>query len=339
MSGHTLIRSLLAFSLVLLMVPQSSLAGKKLKVKVCTVTPEGTPWEQTAKEVFNHIREDSDGQVKLKVYWSGAKGEEPECLQKVLKNKLQMYAGTGSGVAALVPEMEVLDMPFVWDSTEQADFVIDNFLTEPMRALLAKNGLVFYQWGENGWHGFGSKGNPIKTPEDLKGFKMRVQPSTIHPIVWKEFGAEAHAIHPGEVIDGLADGKITGFSHTPLYAFAAGWQSQITHFTVSKHLYQPGLILYGKTFFDGLEPRLQKILTANAKEDAAHGRALVRKLAPQLIENLRSYGIKLYELSPTERAAFAPMAKKARAAYEAQASPDVKAMLKAIDKGKAAYKK
>ncbi len=158
-------------------------------------------------------------------------------------------------------------------------------------------------------------------------------------LAFSVFGSEAHAIHPGQVIDALADGKISGVSHTPLYAFAAGWQTQITHFTVSKHLYQPGLILYGKEFFDGLTPQLKKILTANAKEDAAHGRALVRKLAPQLIENPRSYGIKLYELSKAERAAFAPMAKKARAAFEAQGSAEVKAMLTAIDKGKAAFSK
>ena len=78
---------------------------------------------------------------------------------------------------------------------------------------------------------------------------------------------------------------------------------------------------------------------ANAKEDAAKGRELCRALAPQLIDNLKSYGIKVYELTKAERAAFAPMAKKAREAYEAQASSDVKAMLKAIDDGKAAFKK
>ncbi len=329
----------IGIALSILLVSQVGYAKKKLKIKVCTVTPEGTPWEQIAKEVFKHIRKDSDGEIRLKVYWGGAKGEEPVCLEKVLANKLQMYAGTGGGVAKIVPEMEVLDMPFLWDSDAQADFVIDNYLNEPVRALLAKNGLVLYQWGENGWHGIGSKDKPIRTPEDLKGFKMRVQPSIIHPIVWKEFGADAQPIHPGAVNDAFVDGKLTGFSHTPLYAFAAGWQAHISDFTITKHIYQPGLVLYGKTFFDGLDRKTQKILMANAKEDAIKGRSLCRKLAPQLVENLRSYGIKVYELTKAERAAFAPMAKKAREAYEAQASADVKAMLKAIDRGKVAFKK
>ena len=331
----------MGITLSLLLVSQFAHAEKKkrLKIKVCTVTPEGTPWEQIAKEVFKHIRKDSEGQIKLKVYWGGAKGEEPECLKKVLANKLQMYAGTGGGVAKIVPEMEVLDMPFLWDSDAQADFVIDNYLHDPVKTLLAKNGLVLYQWGENGWHGFGSKGKAIRTPDDLKGFKMRVQPSIIHPIAWKQFGADAQAIHPGAVNDAFADGNINGFSHTPLYAFAAGWQAHITDFTISQHLYQPGLVLYGKEFFDAQDSKTQRILMANAKEDAVKGRALCRKLAPQLIDNLKSYGIKVYTLSKAEREAFAPMAKKAREAYEAQASADVKAMLKAIDAGKAAFKK
>ena len=70
--------------LSLLLVSQFAHAEKKkrLKIKVCTVTPEGTPWEQIAKEVFKHIRKDSEGQIKLKVYWAGPRAKSLSASKK-----------------------------------------------------------------------------------------------------------------------------------------------------------------------------------------------------------------------------------------------------------------
>ena len=58
-------------------------SAKKIKLKVCTVAPPGTPWEQQTKGIKKHIRKDSGGVIKMKVYWGGAKGGEQECLKKV----------------------------------------------------------------------------------------------------------------------------------------------------------------------------------------------------------------------------------------------------------------
>ena len=80
-----------SFLALLCLIPAPSLAGKKIKAKACTVVPQGTPWEQTIKNVIKHVRKDTAGQVKVKVYWGGAKGSEQECLAKVKSNKLQMF--------------------------------------------------------------------------------------------------------------------------------------------------------------------------------------------------------------------------------------------------------
>ncbi|SVE64731.1 uncharacterized protein METZ01_LOCUS517585, partial [marine metagenome] len=137
--------------LFLALIPNPGLAGDKIKAKACTVVPQGTPWEQTIKLIIKHVRKDTQGRMKLKVYWGGAKGSEQQCLAKVKENKLQMFGGTTSGANELIPAFEVFDLPFLWGSVEEADFVLDKFLTGPVSNLLKAKGFIFYQWNENGW--------------------------------------------------------------------------------------------------------------------------------------------------------------------------------------------
>ena len=66
---------------LLCLVPAPGLAGDRIKAKACTVVPQGTPWEQAIKAIIKHVRKDTAGRVKVKVYWGGAKGSEvPEYL-------------------------------------------------------------------------------------------------------------------------------------------------------------------------------------------------------------------------------------------------------------------
>lgn len=335
-------RFLLRTTLIALICSLAStpaVAGDKIKAKACTVVPQGTPWEQTIKNVIKHVRKDTAGRVKVKVYWGGAKGNEQECLAKVKTNKIQMFGGTISGVNKEVPSFEVFDLPFLWGSVEEADFVLDQYLTGPVTKLLKDKGFIFYQWNENGWHGIGSKEKFIKSPEDAAGLKMRVQPSAVHPLTWKMMGADPIELPPTEAADALASGKANAFSQTPIYTFAANWQMYITHYTVSNHIYQPGFMAYNKDFFDSQDPEIKKALLSNVKEDQEFGRKAVRKLGPQLLDNLDSFGIKMYTLTAAERKQFSSKAKDIRKAFEANATPEIKMLLNAIDTGKAKFKK
>ena len=314
-------------------------AGKKIKVKGCTVAPEGTPWEQQLKETMKHIRNDSDGRIKLKCYWGGAKGGEPECAAKVKEGKkLHLYGGTVSALAGMIPAFEAFDLPFLWNSQKEADYVLDEHAIPIVTKLLGDNGFTFYQWAENGWQSIGTKGKFIRSPADLAGLKVRTMPLEVHKLTWKIFGSVVVPLDTPDVIVALEDGKVDTFGQTALYTFAAGWQAHISHYTISRHLYQPGIIVYSKTWFDQLEPAMQKVLLGNAKQDTLNSRKAIRALEPQLLDNFKSFGIQLYELTPKEKASFSKKAKEVRAAYEKIAGPAAKALLKVFDQGKAKFK-
>lgn len=327
--------SIIATCLCFMVAP--SVASAKVKAKVCTVAPEGTPWEQLTKQVKKRIRKASGGELKIKVYFGGAKGGEVECIDKVHANELQMYGGTLSAMNKYAPALEVFDLPFLFKDSKEADYVIDNHVTTLVAKLLDKGGLVHYMWAENGWHNIGAD-KFTKKPEDLVGMTIRAQPSVVHPLTWSTLGAIPVSLDTNSVSDAFRDKKIIAFGQTPLYTFAANWQPYITHYTITQHLYQPGILVWNKPFYDAQTPEMQKLMHLDAQSLAEEGRLGVRKLEPQLIENFRSYGIKVYELTPAEKKVFAKRAKDVFKKYRAVASPAAKQLLDVIEKGKKASK-
>ena len=74
--------------------------------------------EQQAKEIAKKVTKASAGRIKYKFYWGGAKGDEQAILKKVIKNKLQMSGISTAALGTVIPELDALDLPFLWDSAE-----------------------------------------------------------------------------------------------------------------------------------------------------------------------------------------------------------------------------
>ena len=88
-----------------------------------------------------------------------------------------------------MPELSVLELPFLFESFDEADYTLDNHLFQPVSDAVSRQGFVMYQWAENGWQSFGSTFGPVKSPADLKGKKWRVQDSKVHWKIYEAFGA------------------------------------------------------------------------------------------------------------------------------------------------------
>jgi TRAP-type C4-dicarboxylate transport system substrate-binding protein len=329
------------FSILLLIICMSSpaLAGKKIKVRGGTVAPEGTPWEQQMKNTKKHMRKASNGVIKMKVYFGGQKGDEKSLVRQVKDGRLEMYGGSTAALATEVPEIQVLELPFIFSDNKEADFILDKHLYKPVSEIVQNYGYVMYQWAENGWQNIGLTDGFVKSPADLAGRKIRSQEAPVHLLTWKMFGASPTEMPVSETLPALNTGRVDGFAQTALYTFAAGWYRGIKYYTLSRHLYQPGAVVYSKKWFDKSPEELRPILLGNHEADAAEGRKGVRRLEPGLIQNFKNYGIKVYELSAKERASFVKSAKAIRAEYTKTATPGAKRLLQVIDAAKKQYGK
>lgn len=305
-------------------------------VKVGSVAPEGTPWAEWLDTVKARVEKEGAGAIKMRLFLSGKLGGEKEMVEDTKKGALQMFGGSVGALASQhVPELNVFELPFLFTSDGEADYVM-NKVREDVRKLLDERGFVMVMWAENGWHGYGVKGKCIEKLEDMKGKKMRSQESSIHLDTYRAFGASPVEIPVPEVLSALQTGTVDGYSNTPLFSFATSWYSGINSYTYSKHIYQPALIVLSKKWFEGLPADVKAVLVKNTEE--RKGFELVRGLTQPLLENFKAAGKQVCTLSPAETKKFADASRKVWDAY-AQKGAANKKLLDAVLAAKAEYAK
>jgi len=282
--------------------------AKELSVKFGTIAPAGTPWADSLEEIKNRVGKNSNNQIKIKTYLGGQLGGELEIMQKIRRGNIEGGGLTCGAMASIIPELDLLEVPFLFESSEEADFILDNYLLGPFKELFEKKGFVMLTWAENGWRSLGHKSKLIKTPEDLRAVKIRSQESKVHLAFWKKLNASPVAIATPEVLPALQTGVVEAFDNTPLFTLAAEWQTAIKFYTVSNHIYQPAAVIYSKKFWDKLDENQRKILMGPGNGLAVEIRSNVRKLGDSLIEVLKESGITTYNLSMSEKEAFKKVA-------------------------------
>lgn len=301
-------------------------------MKIATVAPPGTPWSTQLKKVKNIIKEQSAGRIKVKTYLGGALGDEIATAEATKRGTIQVFGGTFGALASAVPELDVLELPYLFPSEKKADEILDTVIREDLEALLWDRGYKLMFFSENGYRSIGST-FPVGSPADLKGRKMRAQQSDVHLNTWKAFGASPVPIAVIDVLPGLQTGVVDGFDNTPLFAFAASWHQAITHYTLTKHIYQAGVVVASRKFWESLPADLQTIVLGDPADLAKKGRRGVRAIGPMLEQNFVDAGITLTKLSDGERAVFAAKAQEVHDKFRAGTTAQGKALL---DKIKAA---
>lgn len=301
-------------------------SAQAVSAKVGSVAPEGTPWAEWLDGIKARMDKDTAGKLKLKVFLGGKLGGEKEMVEETKNGNLQIFGGSTGAVATYVPELAVLELPYIFTSDAEADFVLDKTRDQFAKLLEAK-GFVMVMWAENGWHGYGVKGKCVEKVDDMKGLKMRSQESYVHLETYKAFGASPVEMAVPEVLGALQTGTVDGYSNTPLFSFATSWHQGITHYTYTKHIYQPGIMVLSKKWFDGLSDDIKKAVTVRSDERA--GIEGVRALSGPLLENFTAAGKTVCKLNEEQTKAYAAKVKPVWDVF-AKKAPGNKAILDAV---------
>jgi len=299
--------------------------------KVATVAPPGTPWAKQLRKLKKTIKEQTEGRIKVKTYLGGALGGEEATIEATKRGTIQIWGGSAGALSSALPEINCLELPYLFESEKTADRVLDDVIREDLDRLLWDRGYKLMFFSENGYRSIGSS-FPVQSPADLKGKKMRSQQSDVHLDTWKSMSASPVPIAVTEVLSALQTGVVEGFDNTPLFAFAASWYQAITHFTLTKHIYQPGIVVASRKFWESLPAELQTVVLGDPADLAKKGRRGVRAIGPMLEQNFVGAGITLTKLSAGERAAFAAKADEVHAKFRKSTSSEGKALLDKIKK-------
>jgi TRAP-type C4-dicarboxylate transport system substrate-binding protein len=301
----------------------------ELTIKFATVAPTGTPWEKLASRFKKHVKKVSEGRIKVKSYMGGALGGEAETAAACKAGRIGGWGGSMGAMGSIVPELSCLELPYLFGSSKKAQKALQAN-RKLLHDLLWDRGFKLVMFAENGFRSLGTT-FPVEKPSDLKGKKIRTQESKVHIDTFKGLGASPVPMGITEVLSALQTGVVEGYDNTKLFAFAAALYMSTTHWTETKHIYQPAaIVLSRKGAWDKMPTELQEALALESEavmkmED--RGFRTVRALGPQLKQNFLDVGIEMHE---PDLAAFRKVAGKVHKKFEGRTTKQGKALLKAI---------
>jgi tripartite ATP-independent transporter DctP family solute receptor len=334
-----LVRVLISF-VALALVPAAAWGeDKTYTLQIATVAPNDSPWADLLKKYKKDVEQESGGKIKVKLFLGGTLGDENETVLKCKRGQIEAVGASTGAIASQVPEVNVVEIPYLFRSADEADYIIDNVLTAELEKVFPKYGLVLGFWSENGFRHFGTKDKFVKKPADLKGKIMRSQESPVHLAMYRAWGASPNAIPTTEVLTALQNGTVDGFDQSTLYTVAASWYKSAKYFTVSAHIYQPAAIVFNQDWFNALPADLQKVVVEQGRKLQSPGRKGVRDMESELLEILKEEGIQVYTLTAAEREVFETAAASVRTDFRKTQGKTASAMLDLVEKALAKYRK
>lgn len=235
----------------------TSLGAQNVRLRVGTIAPAGSPWIQSLELMKKNVEAGGSG-MQFQIFPGGQLGDEVQLAEGTQFGTIECSGISAGALATLVPSFDVFELPYVWNSAEEAYYVIDNHFRDYFARELLKHGMVLLGWSENGWRSFHTRNRAIRRPEDLRGLRMRSQESPIHLAFWRALGANAQPMAVTDVYQAVERGVIDGGENTIVLTMATGWAEVVKHVTISRHIYQPAVLVCNRKAWDRLNAAQQK---------------------------------------------------------------------------------
>jgi len=242
-----------------------------------------------------------------------------DLLDWVRSGRIEMCYFSASYLAEAVPEIGVLDLPFVVARREQAYAALDGALGARLaERLAAACGYRVLGWFDNGFRHWSNRTRPIHAPADCRGLRIRTLFSAIHQEVFSALGFEPVPLDVKDLLAAVHAGTIDAQDNplTNIYNFAI--HEHHRHITLSAHFWGAAALLCNAAAFAGWPREVRDAVVAAAAEATQQQRGMAATEDRDALAKLEAAGCEIVTLTGAERAAFvdalAPVVARHRAA-------------------------
>jgi tripartite ATP-independent transporter DctP family solute receptor len=297
------------------------------KIRFAHAGPETASQHQAALEFARLVKERSKGMLEVQVYPSSQLGNDSTVLGAVRGGTIDMMMAGSGNFSGLSSKFEVLDIPFLFRNPAHAYQTVDGEVGQGLMKSLDAHGLTQLAFWEVGFRSITTKNRPVRTPEDVKGLKIRTMPNPIHIQAWKMLGSNPVPMPLGELYGALESGAVDAQEHPVDITYASKFYEVQKHLTLTRHAFTAMPVVFSKRKFDALSPELQKVVLSSAADAKAFQRNLNQKNEAGIIAELRKNGMAVIETF--DATAFkAVVGDEVRKAYATKNGPE---LLAAVD--------
>ncbi len=309
---HIIIKAGMLLGIAALIATGFTLPAFAGKAKFGHVAP---PFHGQAKGVdafAAHVKEKTNGKIDIATFPAGQLGGERSMAEQVQSGTLQIAALTTAVLQNFVPQCAVLDMPFIFPDRKTAYATLDDTdVQDRIFSYFPQKGFIAIGWTENEIRDFTNTKRPVRTPEDIKGLKVRVMNSPAYLDTFKQLGASPVGIPFPETYNALQTGVIDAQENPILTSVLMKFTEVTKYVTRTQHCLTECIIVVSVDYWESLSSTEQQIFREAARIAVDTNRTVNARLheaLPKTNISIADYAkqnnIEMIELSTEEREVF-----------------------------------
>jgi TRAP-type C4-dicarboxylate transport system substrate-binding protein len=279
-------------------------------IKLATLAPDGSAWMRVLKAAADDAQQKTGNAVQFKIYPGGVMGDERDMVRKMHIGQIHAAMVSSASLASLFAEVDVLQIPFLFDSYPQADFVVGK-MEESLKRGLEKNGYVALGWSEAGFVYLMST-VPVDTLEQLRKAKVWIwNDSPMAKAIFEEAGVIGVPLSITDVLVGLQTGLVEVVYAPPSVAIALQWFTRVKYLTDAPLNYMLGGLVVKKEALDKITPDHQAVVKEIFQRHMMRLKEIIRAENQEAINVMQKQGLKVIAPGKTQIAEYKAISEKA----------------------------
>lgn len=252
----------------------------------------------------NTVEEKSKGSISVQIYSNSVLGGDSELTESVAMGTLEAALPSTSVLVSYSDDFGIMDMPYLFSSTEKAFDAMDGDLGDYFNQKLEKVGIHSLGYSYNGLRSMTNSSHPIQSPEDLKGLKMRVMENEVFIDFFETLGASATPMSFNELFTGLQQHTVDGQENPPSLIYASKLQEVQKYLSLTEHVNNFLGFIMNKDFYDSLTEEQKEIIQDAAREFVDYQREMELADTEVYVEKLEEEGMQVNRLTDEQKMKF-----------------------------------
>lgn len=249
------------------------------------------PRHLAAEKFAKYVNEESNGTVRIDLFPSEMLGTDSEMVEMASMGSLDMTINAVGIVANYEPKIAVFELPFLFDSYEKVDKVLDSPLGMGLLESLPAQGIRGLAYWENGLRQITNSKRPIESPSDLQGIKLRTPENNMTLAIFRALGAKPAPLAFSELYLALSQGSYDGQENPIANIHASRFNEVQKYLTISNHKYESLVFLVSENVWKKMSQEHKDLIGSAAKQFAQVHRNMVRDAENEMIKDLESKGM------------------------------------------------
>jgi len=270
-----------------------SAAQAQTVLKLAHPFPETDTMHQLATDFAKAVEEKTSGALTVQIFPAGQLGNDQQMIDGVRTGVIDAALLGLNNYTGLVPKAGAIELPFIFPTRQDAFGALDGAAGDAIDAAMRPVGLKLLGFGDSGYRQVTNNRGPVRTPEDMKGLRMRVNSSKVLNDMFNALGANPQQIPVAELYSALETGVVDAQEQPLPVVLSFHFDDHQKYLSITNHAYGVQGFTMNVAKFDGLTAEQQTAILAAADTAIAAQRERAEAAEADIISQLEANGMEV----------------------------------------------